>query len=620
MAAVFIGSGSTVSITDSNFSNNYQEVANSSSVSTALVHSGVSDLTIKDSIFSSNTSYSVYSSATSSTGVSGSVIKMFVGNRGGSNKGNLLVENVLFDSNQSISEYQAFGNVYLTNPNTATFRDSTFRNNLTGGVEAGSINGMGGAIAGYGIGDTIIENSTFEGNTATSAYRARGGAVFANTEYAVWKDNKVSLNIRNSNFTGNSAVQLETDRTSSMDANVWAAGGALYLSKTAVPTFQVEIADSTFTGNFASVEGLAGNIGNGDIGGGAIYTQNSDIKISATKNITNVGNYVEVLGEKLNSKDGYLYMNGGSTEFAIAENAVMTIGDGRVGYDSIASMNSTSTISKTGAGRMVVNSSMEHFSGTLNVNEGMFDARGKVGASAINISEGAILALTIKGNNILSNDALTLSNDGRINLVAGNGVRGDYTVAASSGVNFGEVKAYGGTFADNVFSVQFADEIRMGSTENAPIAITENAVISIVDDATSQPLFEMAFNLGSGNITINSISDTTSSLADVIPDVYKYVSAYAFDVLMGDGDTVYLSFLVGDQTLNIGDFSVFHRENNGTWAIASTINDMAYDGEYLSFAVSHFSEYGFAAIPEPSIYAALLGLTALAFVMYRRRK
>lgn len=43
VSAVFVGNGSNVSISNSSFTNNYAEVANSSTVSTALVHSAVSE-------------------------------------------------------------------------------------------------------------------------------------------------------------------------------------------------------------------------------------------------------------------------------------------------------------------------------------------------------------------------------------------------------------------------------------------------------------------------------------------------------------------------------------------------------------------------------------------------
>ena len=67
-------------------------------------------------------------------------------------------------------------------------------------------------------------------------------------------------------------------------------------------------------------------------------------------------------------------------------------------------------------------------------------------------------------------------------------------------------------------------------------------------------------------------------------------------------------------------FSIFHKADGGQWGKANDISNVSYDGEYLSFVVSSFSSYGYAAVPEPSTYAAIFGVIALGFVAYRRRK
>lgn len=67
-----------------------------------------------------------------------------------------------------------------------------------------------------------------------------------------------------------------------------------------------------------------------------------------------------------------------------------------------------STITKTGAGELVVNSSMEYFTDVLNVNDGTMTVKNKLGASVINVESGATLGLRIDGNNTLSNSNLAL--------------------------------------------------------------------------------------------------------------------------------------------------------------------------------------------------------------------
>jgi autotransporter-associated beta strand protein len=123
----------------------------------------------------------------------------------------------------------------------------------------------------------------------------------------------------------------------------------------------------------------------------------------------------------------------------------MTIGNGATGYDSIASENSTAIINKTGAGSLVVNSSMQYFTGALNVNDGTMEANKGLGAKAINIANGAILGLQINGNNTLSNSSLVFTNNGTLILTSKVGLaEGDYTVSVANIADYGTTKTYGG--------------------------------------------------------------------------------------------------------------------------------------------------------------------------------
>lgn len=231
---------------------------------------------------------------------------------------------------------------------------------------------------------------------------------------------------------------------------------------------------------------------------------------------------------------------------------------------------------------------------------------------------GATLSLTISGNNTLTNPDLVLDNQGTISLFAQNGLRGSYSVAANSEVDLGEVKSYGGSLSGNVFSIVEAGEIKIGDP-NVPISITQNSVVSVLDDGGE---FEMAFNVTSGNAVVNSISNVTSSLEAAVPGNYSYIAAYSFDVEMGEEDSVRLSFYIGNSSYDITRFSVFYNSGAG-WELAGNVNNITYDGEYFSFIVSQFSDYGFVvidAVPEPSTYALVLGGLALMAVVYRRRK
>lgn len=90
---------------------------------------------------------------------------------------------------------------------------------------------------------------------------------------------------------------------------------------------------------------------------------------------------------------------------------------------------------------------------------------------------------------------------------------------------------------------------------------------------------------------------------------------------MADTDSVVFSFYIGDSTLSDLDFTIWHKAaGEGEWSEADDVSGISYDGEYLSFVVSHFSDYGYTAVPEPSIYAAIIGAISLCFAFSRRRK
>lgn len=410
--------------------------------------------------------------------------------------------------------------------------------------------------------------------------------------------------IENSSFANNKAVGEEE-----------ALGGALYLNGGSST-----IKNTVFSSNGASV----GNYDFSYNGGGAIIVRNANVTISADKNIKNSGNYFSQNGTLSDERGGFLFMRGtSSVTFDISENATYEIGDGRSGYDSISSevnASSNHTINKIGLGTLTVNSSMEHYTGALNVNGGVMNVNNKLGASSVNIASGAVLSLTINGSNSLSNSNLTFSNAGTLSLVAGGSLEeGSYALSANSSIaDFGSVKAYGGIFAENIFTVGSAEKMNLDKT-GAALTVENNGRVSLTESGSESTVISMAFN--SDYASVNEVNTTTQNLLPQIGSDFAAAASYSFDVIMDGGDTVVLSFLVDNPFLNLSDFSIYHKaDGEDVWAVADDVSNVSYDGKYLSFIVSHFSEYGYAAIPEPSTYAAVFGAVALAFAAYRRRK
>lgn len=209
--------------------------------------------------------------------------------------------------------------------------------------------------------------------------------------------NNNTINISNTTFNANSAESAE----------LWSGGGVAYL-KNATATFT----DTLFTNNYVKT------IQDWD-GGGAIYSYGtSNLTFKHTQDATYVGNYVENDGIKSDVMGGFVRLDDSSVaNFNISENATLTIGDGTAGYDSIAG-SANSTINKLGTGALIINGSMEYFTGVLDVQEGSMTVNSVLGASDIIVAGGAVLALGENADIILHGCSITVEEGGSLELGA----------------------------------------------------------------------------------------------------------------------------------------------------------------------------------------------------------
>lgn len=457
----------------------------------------------------------------------------------------------------------------------ATFSDNYSYSNYR--VQGGALNVNGSGSSLY------VSNSSLINNTVEAGNKARGAAV---ENYAA------TLDMRDSVISGNVSKSANN------------AYGAFYASNAGAVS---NATDVMFANNSALTNGY----------GAAIYVEAGAVaNVNVTKDALYSGNFAEANGVKEDSRGGFLYMKeGGTVNFNISENAALTIGKGIAGYDSIANQDASDSISKTGMGALTVNSSMQYFSGKLSVDGGTMNVKNGLGANSITIASGATLGLQINGDNVLSNEALALSNGGEITLAAKAGLSaGEYAVSAAGITDYGATKTYGGTLAGNIFKVGEARKMSI-DVAGESIEVADNGRVELSGDNAS---ITMAFNADLA--TVNSVKTTTESLQEAIGTNFAAMGAYGFDVAMDSEDTVVLSFLIRDSSLKAADFTVYHKSEGGVWTAADDIENLVYDGEYLSFVVSHFSEYGYAAVPEPSVCAAIFGALALAFAVFRRRK
>ena len=314
-------------------------------------------------------------------------------------------------------------------------------------------------------------------------------------------------------------------------------------------------------------------------------------RIEGGSNITLVGSA---------SVDGVIYGGGWDPTYdAVAGQKTLNIGTSEAAYTGTGTLRASNLDSLN-----VVNAASVSFEGSLD-------------ATSISVASGSTMNLIVSGQNFLTSDALTLTNEGTIALISERGLAaGEYKLSASEISDMGNVKAYGGTFANNTFSAAAVQTIVLDEVAEA-LNVNPNGRVSVVDSNSGEKI-QMSFN--SESASINSVETITDSLIEVIGEDYKAMAAYAFDVAMNSGDSLVLSFLIGDSSLTLADFSIYHRGEGGEWTEADDISGLNYDGEYLSFITSHFSDYGYAAVPEPATLAAIFAFVALLFAAYRKRR
>ena len=428
--------------------------------------SGVKAFEIKDSVQSANkadTDGGAYAFANGSDGkINGST---FSGNSAKNAGGALLVSNTTVKIDKSVFD----GNTAVT---------------------------MGGAIKTDNTSDLTITNSSFTNNVVGEGKTGHGGAVFVS--------GKSQVNVTSSEFTGNKAGH----------------GGAFYIQgQTATFT------DTVFTNNEAYEYG------------GALRVNTGNVTFKVTKgDVAYTGNKAgiaadSVAGQRYNGKTGgFLYLqsaavaNGsGAATFDVADGATLTIGKDATA-DSIASYsktNAVSTITKTGAGDLVVNGDMSAFVGNLNVSSGSMTIAGGIGEYDLAVQE-AVNNLVKDGNapsdsgvattvTVAEQAALTVGNLTVTKALAVN-ANGDFTA--------GNITVAKTTYKDLKVSTgeeAFANGFSTSGAATITVAKTAKAGDITVDAGTFEKLG--AGSLTAGNAAVNSGTMTVASGSLSVKDI-----------------------------------------------------------------------------------------------------
>ncbi len=368
----------------------------------------------------------------------------------------------------------------LTDITATTITDTTFKGNSVGPVIKAS-------------GSLKLDNASFDSNSAGTyndnksvKVRVNGGAIqFTSddriTGTASFIGNKTTGNGGALGNTDGSATAPATDYTIDLTNSVFSGneakigGGAVYLQGQ-----NAKFTDTVFTDNTAAAYGGAIRANGGSVEFVVTKGQNLAYTGNTTGTTDNASKYYQ------HHTGGFLYLqSGASAKFNVAADATLTIGTtgSTDGADSIASLYEESkvpTITKTGAGSLIVNSDMSGFVGNLNVSEGSMVIAGGIGS--YDVAQQLYVNTQSGTKNGATNVTVGGEQDKDASLNVGDLlVNGDFTV---------EVKANGAFSAGDVT----VDTVTYADTKNA----TKN---------TSTSTGDAEFKIAAGQVaTIESLT------------------------------------------------------------------------------------------------------------------
>ena len=405
------------------------------------------------------------------------------------------------------NKVDADGGVYqIGNQSTGTITGSTFSGN--------SAEKSGGALR-VSNSTVTIDKSVFDGNTAKVA----GGAIKT--------DNTSALTITNSSFTNNVVGKGKTGH-----------GGAVFVSGTS----QVKVTSSEFTGNKAGhggafyIQGQTATFedtvftnNEAHEYGGALRVNTGNVTFNVTKgDVAYTGNKAgtatdSVAGQRYNGKTGgFLYLQSaasasGTATFDVADGATLTIGKDATA-DSIASYsktNAVSTITKNGAGDLVVNGDMSAFVGNLKVSSGSMTIAGGIGEYDLAVQE-AVNNLTKDSQApSVTSAGTSVTVDAPAALTVGNlTVNNRLTVEANGDFTAGNITVGKTTYKDlkvGASETAYADGLTTSGAATITVADKKTAKVGDITVDAGTFTKSGSGSLTAGNATVNATNGLTVS-------------------------------------------------------------------------------------------------------------
>ena len=561
-----VGNGETLALTGMSISDNEASDAR------GMIRVNGGMLTVEDSSFTGN------------AGVLGGALNLVKAEEG------TKISNTTFSGNEAGSHG---GAAYVTG-GTVAFENVSFSGNKAG-LQGGALEIVGGKDVPTTV---TLKDVTFSGNSSTMLQGAdktngfSGGAVMVNSA-------ETKLTGENVVFTGNKAETSNGGALAvanggeasivggSFSANSAATGGAVGLWNGTATFTDVDFRNNTATG-----------------WGGAVRADNeSTIKFAAVeKDVVIAGNTAgdadTDTGMKYGYTGGFLHLQAGSdATFNVAEDRTMTIGTSASAknVDTITSVENTSTINKTGDGKLVINSSTEAFAGTFNVQGGSVELATGIGefsilniakgseqdseatSSTFNVESGASASIgkvtatkyavtyAVKTGADLTINAISLQKDNNLKLNnAGELHLGDITVAQDAAFADSAITNSGAIYTSYKNLVTLGEEADWSDA-------TLTAFGEAYGNAQTGSLYETDF---AGRYTLEQLKKAESafgnfSFSNVNATAYKIVDGKEVNVTLNEAKGHNLGHTVVDQT-------------------GGTIQDISGEGVYTSVGAVNF--------------------------------
>ena len=541
--------------------------------------------------------------------------------------GNRMASNITGNVSVNVKDGGTVGAILGGNHiNESVSGTSTITGNVSTIVDGGNV----GTISSIGSGlDSLLVSMSLNGivgagsNTSVSGIskieikgnsKVEGGIVAGSAGWGTTSIGSTEINIAGGNITATGTTSFTYDEADIFNKDE--IQNAIYAGSIAVGKHRDEVkvfgkvitagihSDSVMTINNGTKINITGGTIAGDIYGGG-YAE-ADKKSTASMTV-NGGSQIVVDAQNDISISGNIYGGGnqGSNGTSVVNggtNVVFSNSDG----NNIAF---TGVVSGNGLNGAVVNGekvfSFENYNGAFGGTIQNFDI---VNINTSNLT--GVINLSSTASNVFVNGASSIDNV--INGMTSITINKDavLTIENSSlldGVNIVNNGKLVITNIDAEKGVEVKGELVVEEVVSLKNASEESTVIvKAVENVTETFVKE--------DVVESYIQEFVDKTAG---EVVK-AAAFDFDVVLEQGESVTLSFEVGD----IKNFKILH-ESNGVWSEADDVTNVKYENGVLSFDVSHFSGYGYIAtivVPEPAEWAMIFGGIALGLAIYRRRK